>query len=224
MEITTPEKEAINENNYKKLEIPADDTTVDEDELSPVEEVRLTVPNTDDKSVPVWTFRMWFLGLISCALLSFLNQFFSYRKEPLVVTQITVLVATLPAGRFMAAMLPKKKFRVPGLGSREFSLNPGPFNMKEHVLISIFANAGSAFDLDEETPTPALLDSGKEPPPFPPLPTTDPPTCEIATRRNRPPYNLRAPTGPPSDLSLSSTSFHPLAAKFRPAPVASYSF
>lgn len=145
MEITTPEKEAINENNNKKLEIPADDTTVDEDELSPVEEVRLTVPNTDDKSVPVWTFRMWFLGVISCALLSFLNQFFSYRKEPLVVTQITVLVATLPAGRFMAAVLPKKKFRVPGLGSREFSLNPGPFNMKEHVLISIFANAGSAF-------------------------------------------------------------------------------
>lgn len=145
MEITTPEKKAINENNNKKLEIPADDTTVDEDELSPVEEVRLTVPNTDDKSVPVWTFRMWFLGVISCALLSFLNQFFSYRKEPLVVTQITVLVATLPAGRFMAAVLPKKKFRVPGLGSREFSLNPGPFNMKEHVLISIFANAGSAF-------------------------------------------------------------------------------
>ena len=145
MEITTPEKEAINENNYKKLEIPADDTTVDEDELSPVEEVRLTVPNTDDISVPVWTFRMWFLGVISCALLSFLNQFFSYRKEPLVVTQITVLVATLPAGRFMAAVLPEKKFRVPGLGSREFSLNPGPFNMKEHVLISIFANAGSAF-------------------------------------------------------------------------------
>jgi len=25
------------------------------------------------------------------------------------------------------------------------SLNPGPFNMKEHVLITIFANAGSAF-------------------------------------------------------------------------------
>nr|POE63792.1 oligopeptide transporter 4 [Quercus suber] len=88
---------------------------------------------------------MWFLGLISCALLSFLNQFFAYRTEPLVITQITVQVATLPIGRFMASVLPKTKFQIPGFGSRSFSLNPGPFNMKEHVLISIFANAGSAF-------------------------------------------------------------------------------
>ncbi|KAF4392117.1 hypothetical protein F8388_004446 [Cannabis sativa] len=119
--------------------------SISEDELSPIEEVRLTVPNTDDMSLPVWTFRMWFLGLLSCILLSFLNQFFSYRKEPLVVTQITVLVATLPVGRFMASVLPKTKFGIPGFGSRKFSLNPGPFNIKEHVLISIFANAGSAF-------------------------------------------------------------------------------
>lgn len=45
----------------------------------------------------------------------------------------------------MAAVLPKTKFKIPGFGSRTFSLNPGPFNIKEHVLISIFANAGSAF-------------------------------------------------------------------------------
>ncbi|KAE8776188.1 Oligopeptide transporter 4 [Hordeum vulgare] len=31
------------------------------------------------------------------------------------------------------------------LGGGEWSLNPGPFNIKEHVLISIFANAGYAF-------------------------------------------------------------------------------
>ncbi|KAJ7946807.1 putative Oligopeptide transporter [Quillaja saponaria] len=121
---------------------PTNDTVIDEDELSPIEEVRLTVTNTDDPTLPVWTFRMWFLGLISCSFLSFLNQFFAYRTEPLVITQITVQVATLPIGHFMAAVLPKTKFRI---GSRSFSLNPGPFNMKEHVLITIFANAGSAF-------------------------------------------------------------------------------
>ncbi|CAI0390698.1 unnamed protein product [Linum tenue] len=114
----------------------------DEEESSPIEQVRLTVSPTDDPSLPVWTFRMWFLGLLSCALLSFLNQFFAYRTEALVITQITVQVATLPIGRFMAAVLPTKQFRV---GSKAFSLNPGPFNTKEHVLISIFANAGSAF-------------------------------------------------------------------------------
>ncbi|KAH0727279.1 hypothetical protein KY284_003144 [Solanum tuberosum] len=116
-----------------------------DDDISPIEEVRLTVTNTDDPTLPVWTFRMWFLGLFSCCLLSFLNQFFSYRTEPLVITQITVQVATLPIGHFLATILPTTKFRLPGFGPRLFSLNPGPFNMKEHVLISIFANAGSAF-------------------------------------------------------------------------------
>ncbi|KAE9595056.1 hypothetical protein Lal_00041193 [Lupinus albus] len=117
----------------------------EEDEVSPIEEVRLTVTNTDDPTQPIWTFRMWFLGLLSCSLLSFLNQFFSYRTEPLVITQITVQIATLPIGHFMAAVLPSRKFTIAGFGSKMFSLNPGPFNMKEHVLITIFANAGSAF-------------------------------------------------------------------------------
>ncbi|XP_047315163.1 oligopeptide transporter 4-like [Impatiens glandulifera] len=117
----------------------------DEEDESPIEEVRLTVANTDDPTLPIWTFRMWFLGILSCGLLSFLNQFFAYRTEPLVITQITVQVATLPIGHFLAAILPKTQFRLPGFGSKSFSLNPGPFNMKEHVLISIFANAGSAF-------------------------------------------------------------------------------
>ncbi|KAK9069505.1 hypothetical protein SSX86_011409 [Deinandra increscens subsp. villosa] len=117
-------------------------TTIDPDEESPIEEVRLTVSTTDDPSLPVWTFRMWFLGILSCVILSFLNTFFSYRTEPLIISMISVQVATLPIGRFMAAVLPAKKFRLLGF---EFTLNPGPFNMKEHVLISIFANAGSAF-------------------------------------------------------------------------------
>jgi len=117
----------------------------DDEEESLIEEVRLTVSNTDDPTQPVWTFRMWFLGLLSCSLLSFLNQFFAYRTEPLVISQITVQIATLPIGRLMAAFLPTTTFGIPGFGSRRFSLNPGPFNMKEHVLITIFANAGSAF-------------------------------------------------------------------------------
>jgi hypothetical protein len=67
----------------------------DDEETSPIEQVRLTVPTTDDSSLPVWMFRMWSIGLLSCALMSFLNQFFSYRTEPLVVTQFTVQVASL---------------------------------------------------------------------------------------------------------------------------------
>ncbi|KAJ3707047.1 hypothetical protein LUZ61_010752 [Rhynchospora tenuis] len=117
----------------------------EEEENSPVEQVRMTVLTTDDPTLPVWTFRMWVIGIFSCALMSFLNQFFSYRTEPLIITSITVQVASLPAGRLLANILPEKKFRLPGFGDRLFSLNPGPFNIKEHVLISIFANAGYAF-------------------------------------------------------------------------------
>ena len=51
-------------------------------------------------------------------------------------------VAALPIGHFLSRVLPEKKFRVFG---RECSVNPGPFNVKEHVLISIFANAGASF-------------------------------------------------------------------------------
>uniref|UniRef100_A0A0D6R224 OPT family small oligopeptide transporter n=1 Tax=Araucaria cunninghamii TaxID=56994 RepID=A0A0D6R224_ARACU len=114
----------------------------EEEENSPVEQVAFTVGTDDDTSIPVWTFRMWFLGLLSCIMLSFLNQFFGYRTEPLVITQISVQVAALPIGRLMASVLPTKKYKMLGF---EFSLNPGPFNMKEHVLITIFANAGYAF-------------------------------------------------------------------------------
>lgn len=127
------------------MEIERADGNLADDEESPIEEVRLTVPTTDDPTLPVWTFRMWFVGVLACALMSFLNQFFAYRTEPLVITQITVQVASLPVGHFLARVLPTTKFGIPGFGDRKFSLNPGPFNMKEHVLISIFANAGSAF-------------------------------------------------------------------------------
>ncbi|EFJ35289.1 hypothetical protein SELMODRAFT_166204 [Selaginella moellendorffii] len=114
------------------------------DDQSPVEEVALTVDTRDDPTLPVGTFRMWFLGLLSCILLSFLNQFFSYRTEPFIIGLISVQIVALPFGRFMANVLPERSFRVP-FTSSSFSLNPGPFNVKEHVLITIFANAGSGF-------------------------------------------------------------------------------
>ncbi|KAJ1376044.1 Tetrapeptide transporter, OPT1/isp4 [Sesbania bispinosa] len=84
---------------------------------------------------------MWVLGTLSCVLLSFLNQFFWYRTEPLTITAISAQIAVVPLGQLMAAKLTKRVFFK---GSRlEFTLNPGPFNVKEHVLITIFANSGA---------------------------------------------------------------------------------
>ncbi|XP_051114799.1 oligopeptide transporter 7 [Andrographis paniculata] len=117
------------------------EVNADPGENSPIREVALTVPTTDDPSLPVLTFRMWFLGVLSCVLLSFLNQFFWYRTEPLSITAISAQIAVVPLGQLMAAKLPSRVFLK---GSRwEFNLNPGPFNVKEHVLITIFANSGA---------------------------------------------------------------------------------
>jgi hypothetical protein len=46
-------------------------------------------------------------------------------------------------GKAMAATLPTRTFAVMG-GRWKFTLNPGPFNVKEHVLISIMGSAGAA--------------------------------------------------------------------------------
>ena len=115
----------------------------EEENDCPIEQVRLTVPATDDPTLPVLTFRTWVLGITACVMLSFLNQFFDYRQNRLSVTQVTAQIVSLPLGKFMAKVLPTKTVRVP-LTNWSFSLNPGPFNLKEHVLITIFATCGSA--------------------------------------------------------------------------------
>ncbi|CAN8308173.1 unnamed protein product [Cochlearia groenlandica] len=113
----------------------------EEEENSPIKQVALTVPTTDDPSLPVLTFRMWVLGTLSCIFLSFLNQFFWYRREPIAISSISAQIAVVPLGRLMAAKITNKVFFQ---GSKwEFTLNPGPFNVKEHVLIAVFANAGA---------------------------------------------------------------------------------
>ncbi|XVF53342.1 hypothetical protein PTKIN_Ptkin05aG0091900 [Pterospermum kingtungense] len=107
----------------------------------PVKQVELTVPKTDDPTLPAVTFRMWVLGVGACAILSFVNQFFWYRKMPLNITSISAMIAVVPLGHLMARTLPHRVFFK---NTRwEFTLNPGPFNMKEHVLITIFANSGA---------------------------------------------------------------------------------
>ncbi|KAK3218773.1 hypothetical protein Dsin_012743 [Dipteronia sinensis] len=110
-----------------------------EERTCSVEEVALIVPETDDPSMPVMTFRAWFLGLTSCTVLIFLNTFFTYRTQPLSISSILMQISVLPIGKLMAKTLPTKQYSLLG---RSFSLNPGPFNIKEHVIITIFASCG----------------------------------------------------------------------------------
>lgn len=74
----------------------------DEVNDSPMEQVRLTVPITDDPTLPCLTFRTWFLGILSCAILAFVNQFFYYRQNALTITSVSAQILVLPAEKFMA--------------------------------------------------------------------------------------------------------------------------
>ncbi|KAF5753049.1 hypothetical protein HS088_TW01G00967 [Tripterygium wilfordii] len=139
-------KEGKKEETYKEGKDDVSCSRASEDgpdggENSPIEQVALTVPTTDDPSLPTFTFRTWTLGILACVLLSFVNQFFLYRREPLTVAATCAQIVMVPIGHLMASMITNRVFFK---GQKwEFSLNPGPFNVKEHVLATIFANAGA---------------------------------------------------------------------------------
>lgn len=56
-------------------------------EDSPIEEVRASIPPTDDPTLPTATFRAWIWGIIFSAAISFTNQVMKTKKEK----RITVL-------------------------------------------------------------------------------------------------------------------------------------
>lgn len=116
-------------------------------ENSPYPEVRAIVDAFDDPSTPVTTFRMWIIGIFLVFLGTGLNQFFSPRLPSINLSITFAQLVAYPMGCFMARVLPSTIYRISGY---EFSLNPGPFNMKEHMLISIMANVsfGGAYVTD----------------------------------------------------------------------------
>jgi hypothetical protein len=112
---------------------------VNDNEQSPYEEVAANVSNKDDPNMSVLTFRSWFLGLAFTCLLSFVNQFFWYRTSPLVIGVLVAQLLSHLFGKLLARFLPKKKFQI---FRWHFSLNPGPFTVKEHCIITTMASAG----------------------------------------------------------------------------------
>nr|CAD1839388.1 unnamed protein product [Ananas comosus var. bracteatus] len=91
-------------------DLPLSNRPAIEEEIndSPIEEVRHIVSIADDPSQPVLTFRVWAVGILSCVMLAFINEFFSYRQNQLGIGTICVQIVSLPIGRFMAATLPTK--------------------------------------------------------------------------------------------------------------------
>ncbi len=125
--------------NYRQdSPVATEPFAIDEDGHVSDEEVAANVSNTDDPSILVLTFRSWFLGLLFTCLLSFVNQFFWYRTSPLFVGTLVAQLLTYPLGKVMAKVLPDRQFRI---FRWSFTLNPGPFTIKEHCIITAMANA-----------------------------------------------------------------------------------
>jgi hypothetical protein len=82
------------------------------------------------------TLRTWVLGLAWSVIIPGVNQFLFFRYPSVPVVGIVAQLISYPLGSLWASYMPRK--RIFGV-----SLNPGPFSIKEHVLITIMATVGS---------------------------------------------------------------------------------
>jgi hypothetical protein len=106
-------------------------------ETSQYPEVDAATEPTDDPSLPAGTFRAWFLGFLFVIVGSGMNLIFSLREPSIAINSLVAQLCAYPLGVGMAKILPKREWNVFGY---RFSLNPGPFNKKEHAIIVIMAN------------------------------------------------------------------------------------
>ncbi|KAI0085713.1 small oligopeptide transporter [Irpex rosettiformis] len=107
-----------------------------EDE-SPYPEVRSAVANTDDPAMPAGTLRAWILGLIWAIVIPGVNQFYFFRYPSVTIGPLVAQLLSFPVGRLMARLLPRVQIF-------SASLNPGPFSIKEHVVVTIMAGVGAS--------------------------------------------------------------------------------
>ncbi|ORX40104.1 OPT oligopeptide transporter protein-domain-containing protein [Kockovaella imperatae] len=106
-------------------------------ENSPYLEVRANTETTDDPMLPCLTFRVWIIGTVFAAAGSFIDTLFAFRQPPVYVGVSVGQLLAYPAGKFLEKITPQAQFHLFGYN---FSLNPGPFSRKEHMLITLMCN------------------------------------------------------------------------------------
>ncbi|KAI8801478.1 OPT oligopeptide transporter protein-domain-containing protein [Cladochytrium replicatum] len=125
------------EEDGEESECTDDESIVDEDR-SIIPEVALVVPTTDDPTLPAITFRSFILGTFFTILAAATGQFYFFRSASIVLSPFFIILSSYPMGVFLARVLPKVKI----LG---IPLNPGPFNAKEHTVITVCASTSLYF-------------------------------------------------------------------------------
>ncbi|TCD68164.1 hypothetical protein EIP91_011442 [Steccherinum ochraceum] len=89
----------------------------------------------DNPSLPVYTFRVFFLGVGLSVFSSVLATIYTFKPQNATVSQLFCLIIAYVLGTAMASLIPTK-------GYWRY-LNPGPFNIKEHTAIVIMASTAS---------------------------------------------------------------------------------
>ncbi|KAF5366856.1 hypothetical protein D9758_006513 [Tetrapyrgos nigripes] len=99
----------------------------------------------DDPTLPVWTFRLWFLSIGLSCFGAVLSQIFAFRPQVVYVSQLFLQTAAFILGRLLEEILPGPGN--PRMRTRDTAfwrwINPGKFNIKEHVGILITAAAAT---------------------------------------------------------------------------------
>lgn len=107
-----------------------------EQENSPYPEVRAAVRNYDE-DLPCNTVRAWTIGMSLIFLGASMNTVFSLRSPSISLGSLIAQIIAWPIGHGWARVMPTKQFNTFGL---RWSLNPGPFNIKEHAIIVVMAS------------------------------------------------------------------------------------
>ncbi|SCU94224.1 LANO_0E06106g1_1 [Lachancea nothofagi CBS 11611] len=120
--------------------------TVEDD--SPYPEVRASVPSSDNTMLAQNTLRMWVLGMIMTTIGSGLNMLFSMHSPSIVLVSYVTSILAWPLGRGWDKIMPNVRL----FGKWGPQLNPSPFNVKEHALITAMGNVafggGNAYATD----------------------------------------------------------------------------
>ncbi|XP_042460093.1 oligopeptide transporter 1-like [Zingiber officinale] len=84
---------------------------------SPIEQVRLTVPPTDDPTLQVLTIRTWLVGIPLCILQTVLVRIGIFRRQLISISSVCIDISLLMVGNLLAKVLPEKSVRMPGTRS-----------------------------------------------------------------------------------------------------------
>ena len=103
---------------------------------SPYAEVCAAVRNYDEV-MPCNTIRAWTIGMFMATLGAAINMLLTLRAPSIFITSFVAQLMAYPIGVAWTWIMPDREFKTFGL---KWNLSPGPFNVKEHTLITVMAN------------------------------------------------------------------------------------